>query len=52
MANGGGFAGDKEVLAKAVVRLTKDGQRLRNMIMPFNADIVARNPRKKSQSSP
>jgi len=41
-----GFAGDKEVY-EGVVRLTKDGQRLRNMIMSFNADIVARNPRKK-----
>lgn len=40
------FAGDKEVY-EGVVRLTKDGQRLRNMIMSFNADIVARNPRKK-----
>lgn len=41
-----GFAGDKEVF-EGVVRLTKDGQRLRNMIMSFNADIVARNPQKK-----
>lgn len=41
-----GFAGDKEVY-EGVVRLTKDGQRLRNMIMSFNADIVARNPQKK-----
>lgn len=41
-----GFAGDKEVY-EGVVRLTKDGQRLRNMIMSFNADIVARNPLKK-----
>lgn len=40
------FAGDKEVY-EGVVRLTKDGQRLRNMIMSFNADIVARNPQKK-----
>lgn len=41
-----GFAGDKEVY-EGVVRLTKDGQRLRNMIMSFNADIVARTPKKK-----
>lgn len=41
-----GFAGDKEVY-EGVVRLTKDGQRLRNMIMSFNADIVARTPVKK-----
>jgi len=40
------FAGDKEVY-EGVVRLTKDGQRLRNMIMSFNADIVARTPQKK-----
>ncbi len=40
------FAGDKECY-EGVVRLTKDGQRLRNMIMSFNADIVARNPQKK-----
>lgn len=40
------FAGDKE-LYEGVVRLTKDGQRLRNMIMSFNADIVARTPKKK-----
>lgn len=40
------FAGDKEVY-EGVVRLTKDGQRLRNMIMSFNADIVARSPKKK-----
>lgn len=40
------FAGDKEVY-EGVVRLTKDGQRLRNMIMSFNADIVARTPKKK-----
>lgn len=40
------FAGDKEVY-EGVVRLTKDGQRLRNMIMSFNADIVARNPQKR-----
>ncbi|RXA93811.1 portal protein [Yersinia sp. 2105 StPb PI] len=41
-----GFAGDKEVY-EGVVRLTKDGQRLRNMIMSFNADTVARSPKKK-----
>lgn len=41
-----GFVEDKEVY-EGIVRLTKDGQRLRNMIMSFNADIVARNPRKK-----
>lgn len=41
-----GWAGGKEVY-EGVVRLTKDGQRLRNMIMSFNADIVARNPQKK-----
>ncbi len=41
-----GFAGDKEIY-EGVVRLTKDGQRLRNMIMSFNADIVARAPKKK-----
>ncbi|HFE1795605.1 TPA: portal protein [Yersinia enterocolitica] len=41
-----GFAGDKEVF-EGVVRLTKDGQRLRNMIMSFNADTVARTPKKK-----
>lgn len=41
-----GFVGDKE-LFEGVVRLTKDGQRLRNMIMSFNADIVARTPKKK-----
>lgn len=40
------FVGDKEVY-EGVVRLAKDGQRLRNMIMSFNADIVARSPRKK-----
>ncbi|HDQ5875492.1 TPA: portal protein, partial [Shigella flexneri] len=40
------FAGDKECY-EGVVRLTKDGQRLRNMIMSFNADIVARSPKKK-----
>lgn len=40
------FAGDKECY-EGVVRLTKDGQRLRNMIMSFNADIVARTPKKK-----
>lgn len=40
------FAGDKEVY-EGVIRLTKDGQRLRNMIMSFNADIVARTPKKK-----
>lgn len=40
------FAGDKEVY-EGVVRLTKDGQRLRNMIMSFNADIVARTPKRK-----
>ncbi|MGP4914044.1 portal protein, partial [Hafnia alvei] len=37
---------------EGVVRLTKDGQRLRNMIMSFNADIVARNPRKKPIFAP
>ncbi|MDE9548990.1 portal protein [Xenorhabdus bovienii] len=41
-----GFVDDKEVY-EGVVRLTKDGQRLRNMIMSFNADIVARTPKKK-----
>lgn len=41
-----GFVGDKEQF-EGVVRLTKDGQRLRNMIMSFNADIVARTPKKK-----
>lgn len=41
-----GFIGDREVY-EGVVRLTKDGQRLRNMIMSFNADIVARTPKKK-----
>lgn len=41
-----GFVADKEVY-EGVVRLTKDGQRLRNMIMSFNADIVARTPKKK-----
>ncbi|OCJ30586.1 portal protein [Serratia sp. 14-2641] len=41
-----GFAGDKEVY-EGVVRLTKDGQRLRNMIMSFDADTVARTPKKK-----
>lgn len=41
-----GFVEDKEVY-EGVVRLTKDGQRLRNMIMSFNADIVARTPKKK-----
>ena len=41
-----GFVEDKEIY-EGIVRLTKDGQRLRNMIMSFNADIVARNPRKK-----
>jgi len=41
-----GFVGDKEVY-EGVVRLTKDGQRLRNMIMSFNADTVARTPKKK-----
>lgn len=46
-----GFAGDKEVF-EGVVRLTKDGQRLRNMIMSFNADIVARNPQKKPFFNP
>lgn len=40
------FAGDKECY-EGVVRLTKDGQRLRNMIMSFNADIVGRSPKKK-----
>ncbi|WP_313411789.1 portal protein [Atlantibacter hermannii] len=46
-----GFVESKEVY-EGVVRLTKDGQRLRNMIMSFNADIVARNPRKKPIFSP
>lgn len=32
---------------EGVVRLTKDGQRLRNMIMSFNADIVGKSPDKK-----
>ncbi|ENR6006358.1 portal protein [Citrobacter freundii] len=41
-----GFVESKEVY-EGIVRLTKDGQRLRNMIMSFNADIVARTPRKK-----
>ncbi|WP_313063415.1 portal protein [Atlantibacter hermannii] len=41
-----GFVESKEVY-EGVVRLTKDGQRLRNMIMSFNADIVARTPKKK-----
>ncbi|HDS1237608.1 TPA: portal protein [Pluralibacter gergoviae] len=41
-----GLVEDKEVY-EGVVRLTKDGQRLRNMIMSFNADIVARTPQKK-----
>lgn len=41
-----GLVEDKEVY-EGVVRLTKDGQRLRNMIMSFNADIVARTPKKK-----
>lgn len=41
-----GFIGEKETY-EGIVRLTKDGQRLRNMIMSFNADIVARSPRKK-----
>lgn len=41
-----GFVGDKEVY-EGVVRLTKDGQRLRNMIMSFNADIVSRTPKRK-----
>jgi hypothetical protein len=41
-----GFVDDQEVY-EGVVRLTKDGQRLRNMIMSFNADIVARTPKKK-----
>ncbi|MBD2802334.1 portal protein [Xenorhabdus sp. M] len=41
-----GFVDDKEVY-EGVVRLTKDGQRLRNMIMSFNADIVGRTPKKK-----
>lgn len=45
------FAGDKEVY-EGVVRLTKDGQRLRNMIMSFNADIVARTPKKKPIFTP
>ncbi len=41
-----GFVEDKEVY-EGVVRSDKDGQRLRNMIMSFNADIVARTPKKK-----
>ncbi|MCX8965129.1 portal protein [Erwinia psidii] len=41
-----GFVDDVEVY-EGVVRLTKDGQRLRNMIMSFNADIVGRTPKKK-----
>lgn len=41
-----GFVDDVEVY-EGIVRLTKDGQRLRNMIMSFNADIVARTPKKK-----
>lgn len=41
-----GFVESKEVY-EGIVRLTKDGQRLRNMIMSFNADIVARTPKKK-----
>lgn len=41
-----GFVESKEVY-EGVVRATKDGQRLRNMIMSFNADIVARTPKKK-----
>lgn len=41
-----GFVESKEVY-EGVVRLTKDGQRLRNMVMSFNADIVARTPKKK-----
>jgi len=45
------FAGDKEVY-EGVVRLTKDGQRLRNMIMSFNADTVARTPKKKPFFNP
>lgn len=39
------FAGDKEVY-EGIVRGTKDGQRLRNMIMSFNADIVAVKPQR------
>ncbi|WP_312412278.1 portal protein [Pseudescherichia sp.] len=39
------FAGDKEVY-EGIVRGTKDGQRLRNMIMSFNADIVAVTPKR------
>lgn len=46
-----GFVEDKEVY-EGVVRLTKDGQRLRNMIMSFNADIVARTPKKKPFFTP
>lgn len=46
-----GFVEDKEVY-EGVVRLTKDGQRLRNMIMSFNADIVARTPKKKPIFTP
>lgn len=41
-----GFVEDREVF-EGIVRLTKDGQRLRNMIMSFNADIVGRTPQKK-----
>lgn len=46
-----GYVDSKEVY-EGVVRLTKDGQRLRNMIMSFNADIVARNPTKKPFFTP
>lgn len=41
-----GFVESKEVY-EGVVRLTKDAQRLRNMFMSYNADIVARSPKKK-----
>lgn len=41
-----GFVDDCEVY-EGIVRLTKDGQRLRNMIMSFNADIVGKTPKKK-----
>lgn len=40
------FAGDKECY-EGLVRLAKDPQRLRNMIMSYSADIVAKTPKKK-----
>ncbi|MGL5280364.1 MAG: portal protein [Plesiomonas shigelloides] len=40
------FAGDKEIY-EGLVRLAKDPQRLRNMIMSYSADIVAKTPKKK-----